>query len=191
MKKRNTNNDGRKKTSIGLDLSLTASGVVVVDISSHSVLSQNVITSKPSDGTTVGEIVRLNKIVDEVIGTIVLFSPEIVVIEGLAFMAKNTTALVQLSALNYFVRRELVSRGIPFLIVAPPTLKKFLTGHGNAQKDQIMLETYKRYGESFLDNNLCDAYGLARCGVLLVGGDTDAPGWQKDAVSPLLKQLAT
>lgn len=155
------------KTALGLDLSLTATGVVVVE--DKVVKKQELIRSKPSGNSHVSEIERLLRLVDSVMAIVKESGAGVVAIEGLAFMARNTTALVQLSALNYMVRRELYLNNIPFVIIAPPSLKKFVTGHGNAQKDVMMLETYKKYGESFLDNNLCDGYGLARCGAAIAG----------------------
>lgn len=47
------------------------------------------------------------------------------------------------------------------LLVPPTTLKKFVTGSGSAQKSEMLLETYKRWGVSFNDDNAADSYGLA------------------------------
>jgi len=66
-------------------------------------------------------------------------------IEGMAFMAKNTTSLVQLAALNYMVREWIVYDENKFIIVAPSSLKKFITGKGNAHKDLMMMTVYKKY----------------------------------------------
>jgi crossover junction endodeoxyribonuclease RuvC len=59
--------------------------------------------------------------------------------------------------------------------VSPPTLKKYITGHGNAKKEQMLLQTFKRYKIEFQSNDLCDAYGLARM------------NWARDNQSKLLK----
>jgi crossover junction endodeoxyribonuclease RuvC len=156
-----------KAVIIGLDLSLTSSGVVV--LVDGGIVHKETITSKPNTNGYYGEIARLLDIVSRISTLVYRHAPTIVAIEGMAFMAKNTTALVQLSALNYFIRRELFISGIPFIIVAPPTLKKFITGHGNAQKDHMMLEIYKRYNETLLDNNQADAYALAQCAGAVIG----------------------
>lgn len=47
-------------------------------------------------------------------------------------------------------------------IVPPTSLKKFVTGAGNAAKDNMLLGVYKKWDREFKDNNLADAYGLAR-----------------------------
>jgi crossover junction endodeoxyribonuclease RuvC len=67
-----------------------------------------------------------------------------------------------MGALHYYLRLFLHERKIPFKVVAPNTLKKFVTGKGNSKKNQMMLHAFKKWKMEFDDDNLCDAYGLAR-----------------------------
>jgi crossover junction endodeoxyribonuclease RuvC len=46
-------------------------------------------------------------------------------------------------------------------IVAPTSLKKYATGKGNVQKNQILLQIYKKWGVEFKDDNAADSYALA------------------------------
>lgn len=46
--------------------------------------------------------------------------------------------------------------------VAPPTVKKFVTGSGQARKDKIMMAVYMRWGHESSSNDAADAYVLAR-----------------------------
>ena len=133
--------------SLGIDISLTGTGIAVLDDGKG--VYRGVIRSKPSGKKPLDELWRLLKINKEIASYIDKYKPEIIAIEGLAFMAKGTS-LVQLAALNYMVRREALERDTTFVIVAPSSLKKLVTGKGNSQKDQMMLETYKRYGVSIL-----------------------------------------
>jgi len=48
------------------------------------------------------------------------------------------------------------------LKIAPMTLKKFAAGKGNAKKQEMLLQIYKRWGAEFNDDNAADAYALAR-----------------------------
>lgn len=57
-------------------------------------------------------------------------------------------------------------------IVPPTSLKKFVTGKGNAKKNEMLLGVYKKWGVEYSDDNLADAYSLARVGEAL---DTDVP----------------
>lgn len=49
------------------------------------------------------------------------------------------------------------------LIVPPSVLKKYVTGKGTGvQKNQILLNIYKKWGVEFNDDNAADSYALAR-----------------------------
>lgn len=149
-------------TSAGIDLSLTGTGLVILN--NGKMTHNSLIKTKPSGKSHDDELKRLILIKNTVIDQIIKSKATIAVIEGLAFMARNTTALVQLAGLNYLLRQDLYLNEIPFKIVAPTTLKKFVTGKGNTEKGMMLLETYKRYGISFENDNECDAYGLAMIG---------------------------
>lgn len=47
-------------------------------------------------------------------------------------------------------------------IVAPSSLKKFVTGEGRAAKDNMLLGVYMKWGVKYKDNNQADAHALAR-----------------------------
>lgn len=47
-------------------------------------------------------------------------------------------------------------------IVQPTLLKKYATGKGVAPKNTVLMSVYKRWGVEFTDDNLADAYTLAR-----------------------------
>lgn len=146
--------------TLGLDLSLTGTGVCVLD-EEDMVLSS--VKSKPVGKKPIDELHRLQKIVREIEDTVVDNEDiKYVAIEGLALMAKNTTSLMQLAGLNYLVRHMLEEYRKEFIIVAPSSLKKFITGKGNAPKDHVMLELFKRYDVTILDNNEADSFALAK-----------------------------
>lgn len=48
------------------------------------------------------------------------------------------------------------------LQVPPMTLKKFASGKGNAKKQEMLLQMYKRWKVEFSDDNAADSYALAR-----------------------------
>lgn len=154
-------------TSIGLDLSLTGSGVVVLN--NGKIVKQQLIKSKPVGDKPIDELKRIRKIVEGIEVVINEHKPTIAVIENLAFMARNTTALTQLAGLSFFVRAVLFDHNIPFYLCAPTTLKRFATGKGNSEKDHIILEVYKQYGIDFVDNNVADAIFLAKIGSAIAG----------------------
>ena len=154
--------------TLGLDLSLTATGICLLE--DGNVVLLDTIKSKPSGKTPTEELTRLQKIVSDIEDVVVDHEDiDVVCIEGLAFMARNTTALVQLSGLNYLVRNMLHEYRKRFVIVQPTSLKKFATGSGASPKDVVILSTYKRFEQTILDNNQCDSFVLAKIGEGIAG----------------------
>ena len=171
-------------TSIGIDTSLTGTGIVVLE--NGKITKQQLIKSKPSGDKPVNEVKRIQKIVEEIELIVSEYMPRIAVIEGLAYLAKGTS-LVQLAALNYMTRAMLMNYHIPFVIVFPTTLKKFATGNGAAKKDEILLATFKRYGVTIMDDNEADAYNLSQIGLALLGGNSKDTNQKQEEVLTLLK----
>jgi len=170
-------------TVLGIDPSLTATGCV--KLKDGSILSKQLIKTKPSGSLPIEELGRLQYIRDSIDTTDV----KIAAVEGLAMMSRKSTSLVQLSGLNYFIREYLQLSEVPFIIVPPTVLKKFITGKGNSPKELMLLEVYKRYGVSFDDNNTCDAYCLARICHAIKYPKEKITKIQQDIIKLLKKQL--
>lgn len=148
---------------MGLDPSLTCTGVVVVGPPTHegaeSVFGA-VIKTKPGDITP-----RLDLIAGEIMELVLLHRPELICIEGLAFGARGQ-AMLDLAGLHHVIRRDLMHYRVE--VVAPQALKKFVTGKGNTKKDQMRLAVYKKWGVEFLTTDETDAYALAQWGQALL-----------------------
>jgi Holliday junction resolvasome RuvABC endonuclease subunit len=72
-------------------------------------------------------------------------------------------------------------------LVAPTSLKKFVTGTGKSQaKSQMLLSVYKKWGVELDDDNAADAYGLARVGVALQSGTDTA--YERDVLAKLKRR---
>jgi Holliday junction resolvasome RuvABC endonuclease subunit len=140
----------------GIDLSLVNSGLVIID-SDAKILTQRSIFSSPKFLIEA----RLITIGRCVFDSLYEHSPNVIYIEGLAFGARGQSML-QLAALHYYVRVLMYGEEIIFSTISPTEVKKFVTGKGTAKKELMLLKTFKRWGASFDDNNLCDAYCLAR-----------------------------
>ena len=171
---------------IGIDPSLTGSGMVVLE--NEQVKCELLIKSKPPiEKNNVTEIERLVLIRDKIISIIKENPPDLVCIENLAFMAKGTS-LTQLSYLNYAIRAYLWENNIKFLLVAPTTLKKFITGNGRAEKEEMMLEVFNKYKISFTDDNCNDAFCLATLGKSFLEDHTTNEK-EREVLAILKKQL--
>lgn len=169
---------------LGLDLSLTSSGYILLE--NNRVFANYLIKSKPLGKTPKDELIRLMRIRDQIILTSDI---DLIVIEGIAFGIQKTTSLSQLSALNYMVRERCHLNKIPFVVVAPTTLKKFVCEKGNAKKEQMILSVYKRWKFSSENSDICDAYGLAKIGTTLLAKDKKITKRQEEVVKLLKEQI--
>jgi Holliday junction resolvasome RuvABC endonuclease subunit len=88
--------------------------------------------------------------------------PDLVVIEGYGFANKHT--LVIMVEVGTSIRFQLYKSEIPWGIVAPNQLKKFVSGKGGTKKDGMMLAVYKQWNFEGT-NDECDAFGLAAFGL--------------------------
>lgn len=98
------------------------------------------------------------------------------------FVTKSPAASV-LGMVHGIVRVALVEAGVPFVLVPPSSLKKYITGKGNADKATMRMETYKRFGIDIADDNQCDAFGLRVMALDAYGHPlADLPAAQRDAL---------
>lgn len=86
--------------------------------------------------------------------------------EGVSYGSIGSAALVDLSGLNFCIRCLLDSLKIPFTIVSPTELKKFTTGNGAAQKDEMIYcwlncDSKMTIYSDFKIDDCADAYFLA------------------------------
>lgn len=144
---------------VGVDPSYTGTGVIVLsqkgDIVFRELLKSNAATMKEE---------RIMWIAMSIIDIACRYHDPIVFMEAPAFYAQGN-ALVDMGALNFYIRIRMLQMKLPYAIIAPTALKKFVCGpsKGTGSKKELMLmKTFKRWGVEFADNNLCDAYGLAR-----------------------------
>ena len=150
---------------VGIDHSMTGTGVVVVDQDGH-ILEQKLIKTTPAES----DEKRMITILDGLSFISKMIRLKTVYIEGPSYASKGQ-AILQMGALHYLIRIFLYRKKIKYKIIAPTTLKKFVCGSGNAKKEQMLLNIYKKWGIEFRDNNIADAYSLAR--MALTGENTD------------------
>ena len=90
-----------------------------------------------------------------------------VYMEGVAFSSRRTQSLVELGALNYNIRINLLKHHIPFHIITPSANKKAFTGNGAADKE-LMIKTFLMLNTKYRSlvgyikmDDIADAYALA------------------------------
>jgi Holliday junction resolvasome RuvABC endonuclease subunit len=110
-----------------------------------------------------------------------------VTIEGYSFDS-GTAWGTSLRELGGIIRYHLRKAGLTPLEVPPTQLKKFVTGDGHADKNIMIKECFKRWDVDFSDDNMADAFGLAKLGVAMArpGGMVGLPKFQYDVVQAIL-----
>jgi Holliday junction resolvasome RuvABC endonuclease subunit len=128
---------------VGLDLSMTATGIAGRDGSAFTVKTKavgdrrlTVIAAACAEATA---------------------GCDLAVIEDLPTHAKSAgiTGMV-----HGAVRAALITAGLPYVLITPASVKKFATGKGNAGKPDMAVAAFKRAALEFGDDNQVDAWWL-------------------------------
>lgn len=159
---------------VGIDASLTNTGIVIYDAETETYWS-TVVTSQKTG------VRRLIDIHNQVVSC--LTGADLIVIEGYAYAAANQAH--QLGELGGVLRVMFHESGIKWIEVAPHQLKKFVTGSGNAGKDVMLQQVYKRWGAEFKTSHEADAYALARIGAAYLGQVAGLTALQLDVVEEI------
>lgn len=141
---------------VGVDPSFNGFAIIVLDKDAN-IIEQKLL-STDSNKEAEERIIELEKEFRFIPNIVCLHS---ICIEGPSF-SSNGAFILQMGALHYYLRIFLLKKGVEFKVIAPGTLKKFVSGDGRAKKDLMLLNVYKKWGVEFADDNLADAYGLAR-----------------------------
>ena len=168
---------------IGLDLSLTATGIATIDGDTIDV--STVRSSGAKDASLSDRASRINRLVDQIVALSMPESrssriwretgrrlgvvvgaprPDLVVIEQPAF-SRTTGHHHDRSGLWWQTVTTLLEYGVPVVEVTPSGLKKYATGKGNADKDTVLLAVARRFPDvEIRNNNEADALVLAAMG---------------------------
>jgi len=139
---------------LGFDLSLTGTGVVVLN--SHGEVCYVETLKNKLRGME-----RLQFIRDHTAKILRLFPPETICVEGYAMGSRSGQAF-SIGELGGVIKLMLYESDVTPYLVPPTRLKKFIVGGGKAEKDLIMMKVFQRWGWEAGDNNQADAYGLAK-----------------------------
>ncbi len=142
--------------TLGVDQSAQNSGICILDDKGNIVALQRIT---PPSGLTDSE--RLQYIRDG-LQAVVVKHPGISLgaMEGYSYGSINKKYV--LGEIGGTVKLVLADNHIPLMEVAPKQLKKFATGHGSADKDQVQISIKAKWGEDITQNDESDAYVLAR-----------------------------
>jgi len=157
--------NGSMTVSIGIDQSLTGFALTIMDVEDP----KNYITwvyKSPYRG-----VKRLVDISRWLVNKLELVEDRYVTdvaMEGTVLASHSALVLGELAAVvkivfwSFFEDWDHQEHLRVPLQIPPMTLKKYAAGKGNAKKQEMLMQIYKRYGVEFNDDNAADSYGLAR-----------------------------
>jgi len=188
---------------VGIDPSLTSTGIVV--LRNNEIGKALTTKNEPKLGT----IERVRRIYEQINNVIENLStcyvnayigdkrmirwepPSLIVIEGFSYGSKGR-GVFDIAYLGWRIREELeryrTEDDIPWLEVSPSQVKQFATGKGNANKEIVLQQVYKRWGVELTDNNQADAYVLAQIGRAYLGEADDLTDFQQKVIRALRKE---
>lgn len=136
---------------LSIDQSLTSTGYAIIEdgkLTTHGTIQPKHLK------TTVEKIIYLTKYLENLKNNNTI---DYIVREGFSFGSKNRAFV--LGGLGYAIdiifHNEYQSR---YCIIPPTIVKKYITGKGNAKKEQMILHTFKKYNIEFDNNDECDAF---------------------------------
>lgn len=147
-------------TLVGLDGALTAYGAAVLYPQSgggHGVPSLYTWKTAPRQHIHA----RIQHLAVSVLNACA--GSDLVAMEGLAnYGAKHGSTSLDLAGLHWIVRQLLWANGYSYVVIPAPVRAKWLTGNGNAGKDECLAAAIKRFPMADIrDNNQADAITLA------------------------------
>ena len=145
---------------MGLDLS-TITGLSIVEFGRKVVFVEEIQFKKERG------MQRICNIAERIVTVRDLYKPDLIVIEEL-FIGRTSSAIV-LAEISAIVRYFLWLDDSKFITLPAATLKRWLTGKGNSQKDVMMMEVYKQFEFESKTNNIADAIALGMYGLCTLG----------------------
>jgi Holliday junction resolvasome RuvABC endonuclease subunit len=155
---------------IGIDQSLSSTGIAVLDGDGRSKHLTRIKTKTDQFETEIERMVYIKKSIYDIC---IQFNVTQAIMEGFSYCSKGNRTY-QVGGMGYIIRELFFERNIPYKIIAPRELKKFVAGSGNADKSSIIEAVNKRWGQSLRnprDNDIADAYALAMMGIEILNNN--------------------
>jgi len=147
-------NDSRPIIYCGLDLSLTGTGVCIIDRQGTPIFTKTLkIKTKGME-----RLFNIRTAIQDILNE---YKPTFICTEGYS-MGSRAGQAFSIGELGGVIKLMLYLRDWEYKDVAPTQVKKFGAKKGNASKDQVMMNVYKEWGFEASDNNVCDAFVLAQ-----------------------------
>jgi len=164
---------------IGIDPSLRSTGVAVLkydpDTGTIDCVDNTAIQVPAHDSHPVAVVLRIQAIINRLKGFIETYERDRIPIIGFAVespsLGSRAGRIAELGALFYYIVDMIVSykdKVNRLYIITPSTMKKVVTGSGNAQKNVVQERVEELFGTDFPSNDIADAAGLAYTALLFL-----------------------
>lgn len=165
---------------IGIDPS-TKTGFVVLDEAGR-VLEAKEITKPGKDPS------RMFFMINAIINDVIKHKNQklILAIEGFGYASQQA---IHLGGIGWGIRMKLFENDIDYIDVAPAQLKKFTGAKGNAKKDILAVEIFKRWRFESKSDNIRDAYVLAQI-ARAMNNKTGIAKFQSEIVESINKKVS-
>ena len=152
---------------IGLDLSLTGTGVAAIAVDTAELSTAVHASPPPATENLTGHVARHRQLADGIVAQVVAADPILAVIEGLQFSVKmRDSSLTRRGFLWWAVIEGLCSAGVPVMEVTPQQIKQFATGKGNASKSEMVAAYAKAWPDAPMGRNVEDRADAAHAAAL-------------------------
>ncbi|MCW1823176.1 gp6 protein [Mycobacteroides abscessus subsp. massiliense] len=144
-------------TVIGLDLSLTGTGLAAISLETGDLATAVHRSPAPADDSLGAHVQRHRELIDGIVQQVLACAPELVVVEGLQFSVREKdSSLTRRGFLWWAVAEGLVRGGAPIVEVAPSQIKQFATGKGNASKAEVVAAYASAWPDAARGSNIQD-----------------------------------
>ena len=168
--------------AMGADLSLSRSAIVVLNKRGVMVRCES-FAPESTGAERLHEIAAwlTNMAQLERVSTLTIESP----FSGGGHMAG---VAIKLAEMHGAVKAELHKQRMtaPYY-VAPMTLKKYATGNGHAEKSDIKMAVFKKWGIELNSNDEADAYALAQIAANIGGFNIPSHEYERDCIAKVLE----
>ena len=171
--------DGAVRYVVGLDLSLTSTGIAVYDIKHRTWRFDNPKTVGRRQDTWAQQTRRVYKLAERICATVPRHS--LVVVEGPSYNSVSTSVWER-AALYYQLTIWLQDLEIPVAVAAPKTLKLWATGTGMAGKKSVQNVAEQFLGRKLANNDVADATILALMGMHRLGLISPPGAWREKTI---------
>lgn len=151
---------------MGLDLSLRRTGVALIWTSKGEWDFHTLLIEPPVELREGGRLMYIERELRRLVDA---FEPNFAALEGYSY--GSLTGQFQLGEVGGLARLVLAGSNTPYVVVPPTTLKKYVTGSGNANKIAMALQLNKELDITLYDDNEVDALCLAALGAHIWGTD--------------------